>query len=134
MGWSFYMRLSEYLAPDITSWGINPCWHSNKFRVLQITYPVLDGKLNKSSQTPVIAGDSNYPNICWRSNTVNYKWSRSFLESIDNFLTQTVEDPRRIMCLLELIQRKGKSCCRCDDWGQPCCRDHEIVHCFRPKS
>lgn len=62
--------------------------------------PSMDAKLNKSSQTRAIMGDCNYLIICWRSNTVNHK-------SIDNFLTQAVEDPTRIMCCWNFYTERG---------------------------
>lgn len=107
-GLGFYIQLSEYLAPGIIGCSINPCWHSNKSCVLRITWPALGAELNKASQTLLIMGDFDYPNICWRRNTVNHKQSRSFLGSIDNFPTQAVKDPTRNCVLLELILR-GKT-------------------------
>jgi len=36
------------------------------------------------SQTLVLVGDFNHPNICWRDNTASHKQSRRFLECIDD--------------------------------------------------
>ncbi|KAJ7424919.1 glycerol kinase [Willisornis vidua] len=72
-------------------------------------------------------GDFNYPDICWRSNKVNHKLCRRFLESIDNFLTQVMY-PTKNLVLLDLILRKrgclGEDLKIGDSLG---CNDHEIV-------
>ncbi|GAB0190477.1 hypothetical protein GRJ2_001513000 [Grus japonensis] len=54
------------------------------------------------SQVLVFIGDFNHPDICWKGNTQ----SRRFLQSIDNFLTQVVEEPMRRRVLLDLVLTK----------------------------
>lgn len=71
-------------------------------------------------------GDFNYSDICWRSNIDKRKQFRRFLESIDNFLSQVVEIPRRNGVLLDLILTKEGL----DDMkfaGSLCCSDYGIV-------
>ena len=37
------------------------------------------------SQTIVLMGDFNHPDICWKDNTAGHKKSRKFLECVDDF-------------------------------------------------
>lgn len=61
-------------------------------------------KAASKSPAPVLVGDFNYPDICWRHNTVKHKPSRRFLESLeDYFLTQEVDNPTRNGVLIDLI-------------------------------
>jgi len=43
----------------------------------------------KSSLAPVLVGDFNLPDVCWKYNKMERKQSRKFLERMedDNFLT-----------------------------------------------
>lgn len=52
----------------------------------------------------------NHPDICWKDNTVGRKQSRSFLECIDDFLTQVIKDSMDRGALLDLIltNKKGQ--------------------------
>ena len=48
--------------------------------------------------------DFNFPDICWKYNTVQTKQSRRFLECmIDDFLTQLVREPTRGGAPLDLL-------------------------------
>ncbi|PKU28257.1 dtw domain-containing protein 2 [Limosa lapponica baueri] len=62
------------------------------------------------SQTLVLMGDFNHPDICWRDNTAGHKKSRKFLECIDdNFLLQVMEEPTRKGAMLDLVlTNKGR--------------------------
>ena len=48
-------------------------------------------------------GDFKHPNICLRDNTAAYKQSRRFLECVDNFLLQVIEEPMRRGAMLHLV-------------------------------
>ncbi|KAF4797995.1 hypothetical protein TURU_066197 [Turdus rufiventris] len=62
------------------------------------------------SQEPILVGDFNYPDICWRSKTAKHKWSRRFLESTDDkFLSEVVKGPRQNGLLLSLMLTNRKS-------------------------
>ena len=64
-------------------------------------------KVALGSRGLVIMGHFNYPDICWRNNTVRHTQSRKLLQSIDdNFLTQVVEEPKRRGVLLDLVVTK----------------------------
>ena len=52
------------------------------------------------SQALVLMGDFNHPDISWEDHTARHMQSRRFLQSIDdNFLMQTVEEPKgEVIC------------------------------------
>ncbi|GAB0186934.1 hypothetical protein GRJ2_001158700 [Grus japonensis] len=81
------------------------------------------------SQALVLIGDFNYPNICWRDNTVGHKQSRRFLECIDdNFLLQVTEEPTRRGATLDLILTNKEGLVRNVKLrGNLGCSDHEMV-------
>ncbi|RMC01147.1 hypothetical protein DUI87_22238 [Hirundo rustica rustica] len=52
----------------------------------------------------VLVGDFNLPDICWELNTAEKRWSRKFLECMeDNFLSQLVGEPTRGRTMLGLL-------------------------------
>ncbi|RMC09661.1 hypothetical protein DUI87_13447 [Hirundo rustica rustica] len=52
----------------------------------------------------VLVGDSNLPDICWELNTAEKRWSRRFLECMeDNVLSQLVSEPTRGETMLDLL-------------------------------
>ncbi|KAK4806863.1 hypothetical protein QYF61_012584 [Mycteria americana] len=53
---------------------------------------------------PLLVGDFNLPDVCWKYNTAERKQSRRFLERVaDNFLTQLVSEPTREGAPLDLL-------------------------------
>ncbi|KAK4829760.1 hypothetical protein QYF61_006484 [Mycteria americana] len=57
------------------------------------------------SLAPVLVGDFNLLDVCWKYNTAERKQSRRFLERVadDNFLIQLVSEPAREGALLDLL-------------------------------
>jgi len=57
-------------------------------------------KVASQSQALVLMGDFNHPDISWEDHTARHMQSRRFLQSIDdNFLMQTVEEPKgEVIC------------------------------------
>ena len=57
-------------------------------------------QLQVASQSQVLMGDFNHPDISWEDHTARQTQSRRFLQSIDdNFLMQVVEEPtRKVLC------------------------------------
>jgi len=56
------------------------------------------------SQTLVLGGHFNHPNICWRDSTAGHKQSRKFPDCIgDNFLLQVIEEPTMRCAVLDLV-------------------------------
>ncbi|KAJ7402270.1 rna-directed dna polymerase from mobile element jockey-like [Pitangus sulphuratus] len=83
----------------------------------------------QKSQTLVLLGNFNYPDICWRNNTAKHKQSRRFMESIDDdLLSQVVEDHTRNGVLLDLMLTNRESLTGdVKTAGNLGCSDHEIV-------
>ncbi|KAM6382481.1 uncharacterized protein FN964_001067 [Alca torda] len=81
------------------------------------------------SQTVVIMGDFNHPNICWKDNTVGHKKSSKSLECVDdNFLLQMVEEPTRRGTMLDLVlTNKEGLVASVKLKGSLGCSDHEMV-------
>jgi len=64
-------------------------------------------KVASQSQTLVLRGDSNHPDICWKDNTSTHTQSRRYLQNTDNnFLMQVVEEPVRRGVLLDFVLTK----------------------------
>jgi len=62
------------------------------------------------SQTVVLMGDFNHPDICWWDNTAGHKQSKRFLDCLDdNFVLQVIEKPTRRDAMLDLVltHKKG---------------------------
>lgn len=80
------------------------------------------------SETLVLTGDLNHPDICYMGNTAWHKKSKRFLEGIhDNFLNQVTEKPMRRGPLLDLILTSNERLAadgrvKCS----PGCSQHEI--------
>jgi len=56
------------------------------------------------SQTVVLMGDFNLPDICWWDNTARHKQSKRFLDCLDdNFLLQLTEERMRRGAMLDLV-------------------------------
>ncbi|GAB0209472.1 hypothetical protein GRJ2_003414300 [Grus japonensis] len=81
------------------------------------------------SQAPVLMGDFNHPDICWRDNTAGHKQSRRFLECIDdNFLLQVIEEPTRSGAMLDLVLTNKEGLVgNVKLNGSLGCSDHEMV-------
>jgi len=46
------------------------------------------------SQSVVLLGDFNHPNICWKSSIASCRQSRRFLECVEDiFLSQVIDSP-----------------------------------------
>ncbi|RMC04392.1 hypothetical protein DUI87_19213 [Hirundo rustica rustica] len=65
----------------------------------------IGGKIGAASHSEalVLVGDFNHPDTCWRDNTAEHKQSRRFLEWVDDFLLQVLEEPMRRGAMLDLI-------------------------------
>ncbi|PKU33628.1 dtw domain-containing protein 2 [Limosa lapponica baueri] len=81
------------------------------------------------SQTLVLMGDFNHPDICWKDNTAGHKKSRKFLEYVDdNFLLQMVEKPTKKGAVLDLILTNNEGLVgNVKLKGSLGCSDHEMV-------
>ncbi|PKU30860.1 dtw domain-containing protein 2 [Limosa lapponica baueri] len=80
------------------------------------------------SQTLLLMGDFNHPNICWRDNTAGHKQSKKFLECVDdNFLLQVVEEMRRGATLDLVLTNKEGLVGNVKLKGSLGCSDHEMV-------
>ena len=56
------------------------------------------------SQSLVLLGDINHPDIYWKSSMVSCRLCRRFLECIDdNFLNQVIDTPTRVEAILDLM-------------------------------
>jgi len=81
------------------------------------------------SQTLVLMGDFNHPDISWEDHTTRHLQSRRILQSInDNFLMQVVEEPTRKGALLDLVlTNKEGQVEAVKVGGRLGCSDHEMV-------
>jgi len=83
------------------------------------------------SQTLVLVGDLNHPNICWRDSTAGNKQPRRFLEcSGDSFQTQKRGFAGHCALADAGDQPVGKQLCRERPWGPGGKQaGHELVKC-----
>ena len=80
------------------------------------------------SQNIVLIGDFNHSDICWRDNTAGHKKSKKFLECVDNFLFQMVEEPTRKDAVLDLVLTNQEGLVSNVKFkGSLSCSDHEMV-------
>jgi len=86
-------------------------------------------KLASQSQTLVLMGDFNHPDICWEDHTARHTQSRRFLQSIsDRFLMQVVEEPKRRGMLLDLVLMNKEGLVEdVKVGGSLGCSDHDMV-------
>ncbi|PKU43200.1 glycerol kinase [Limosa lapponica baueri] len=80
------------------------------------------------SQTLVLMGDFNHPDICWRANTVGHKKARKFLECVSYNFLQMVEELMRRGAVLDLVlTSKEELVGYVKLKGSLGCNDHEMV-------
>jgi len=80
------------------------------------------------SQALVLLGDFNHPDISWEDHTARQAQSGSFLQSIDNFLMQVVEEPTRKDALLDLVLTNKEGLVEdVKVGGRLGCSEHEMV-------
>jgi len=60
------------------------------------------------SQNMVLMGDFNHPNICWKDNMAVHQKSKRFLECVDNFLFQAVQETTRTGAMQDVVLTKGQ--------------------------
>ena len=81
----------------------------------------------------VLMGDFNHLDICWKDKTAVHQTSTRFLECVDNFLFQVVQEPMRKGAMLDLVltnQEEVVSNMKLkDSLG---CSDHEMVGVQNP--
>jgi len=87
-------------------------------------------KAASQSQALVLMGDFNHPDISWEDHTARHMQFRRFLQSIDdNFLMQTMEEPRRRGVLLDLVLTHKEGLVESVQVGGSLgCSDHEMVN------
>jgi len=81
------------------------------------------------SQSLVLLGDFNHPNICWKSSTASGRQSRRFLECIeDNFLSQIIDTPTQGDAILDLMLTNASELIGdVKTGGSLGCSDHSLV-------
>ena len=65
-------------------------------------------------------GDFNHYGICWRDNTAVHQESKKFLECVDNFFFQVVQEPMRKGAMEGLVSNVNLQ-------GSLGCSDHKMV-------
>ncbi|KAK4829737.1 hypothetical protein QYF61_006446 [Mycteria americana] len=100
-------RLQTLLAAAIPSAPLELSCLGDCTRDLEINQdPKPSLSISAAFRTPVLVGDFNLPDVCWKYNTAERKQSRRFLEHVaDNFLTQLVGEPSREGAPLDLLFR-----------------------------
>jgi len=81
------------------------------------------------SQSLVLLGDLNHPDICWKTSTVSCRQSRRFLEyTEDNFLSQVIDSPTQRDTILDLIVTSASELIRhVKTGGSLGCSDHALL-------
>ncbi|GAB0209348.1 hypothetical protein GRJ2_003400500 [Grus japonensis] len=81
------------------------------------------------SQTLILLGDFNHPDICWKSGTESFKRSRRVLENMeDNFLIHVIDYLTRGEALLGLLLNKAEELIgEVKIGGSLGCSDHALV-------
>ena len=78
------------------------------------------------SQALVLKGVFNHPDSCWKENTARH--TQFLQDTVDNIVTQVVEDPKRGGVLLDLVMtNKGGLVEDAKTGGSLGCSDHEMV-------
>jgi len=86
-------------------------------------------KAASQSQTLVLVGDFNHPDISWEDHTARHMQYRRFLQSIDDsFLMQVVVEPTRKGALLDLVLTNKEELVEdVKVGGRLGCSDHDVV-------